>query len=119
MFTHKVGDSDLRPWGKWEILAQGDKFQIKKITVNPEQRLSLQSNKFRKVNWLVLEGSMNVELDSNFIDVQAGEEIIIQVGQKHRPKCTSNIPCIFIEIQRGEYLGEDDIVRYEDDYGRI
>lgn len=107
-----------RPWGTFEVLHESDDFKIKKITVHPGKRLSLQSHKKRSEHWVVIKGTGVVIQDTAEIKVKPNTQIFIPVGQKHRIQNTGNKPLIFIEVQTGTYFKEDDITRYEDDYNR-
>lgn len=107
-----------RPWGTYEILSKGPQFQIKKITVNPGQQTSLQSHDKRSEHWIVLEGTATVTLGTQEQILEANETVFISVGQKHRLSNRHDTPLTLIEVQTGTYFGEDDIIRYEDDYGR-
>lgn len=116
--TYKVGDSDTRPWGTWEVLAVGDNYIVKRIQVLPHKKLSLQSHHFRSEHWVMVDGVGQVTLDETVREVHANEAIYIEKEQKHRMENASDNPLTFIEVQAGETLDESDIVRYQDDYGR-
>jgi mannose-6-phosphate isomerase len=107
-----------RPWGTYEILLDSDNVKVKRIIVNPEQRLSYQSHEKRGENWTCIEGLLTVVLDGVEYNVEPGEAIDIPLGSKHRAWNKTSEPVTFIEVQTGTYFGEDDIVRYEDDYAR-
>lgn len=108
-----------RPWGIYSnIYEKEDGFKVKRISVNPGQKLSLQLHHRRAEHWVVVQGEGIVQLDDEFKNVKKGDHIYIKVEQKHRIECTSEEPLIFIEVQIGDYLGEDDIERFEDIYGR-
>ena len=111
---------DRRPWGSYTILDENAGFfKVKRIEVLPEKRLSYQSHEHRAEHWFVVQGVARVTLNGEPRDLGVGQYIDIAVGDKHRvenPKSDETL--IFIEVQRGRYLGEDDIVRYEDDFGR-
>ena len=109
---------DRRPWGTFTVLDQGGDFKVKRIEVLPGKRLSYQKHSQRAEHWVVVQGTAKVTLDDREIIVSAGEAIDIAIGAAHRVENLSQEPLIFIEVQRGSYLGEDDIVRLEDDYGR-
>ena len=109
---------DQRPWGTFTVLDQGGDFKVKRIEVLPGRRLSYQKHSQRAEHWVVVQGTAKVTLDEREIIVSAGEAIDIAIGAAHRVENSSQEPLIFIEVQRGSYLGEDDIVRLEDDYGR-
>lgn len=108
----------LRPWGSWSLLWKGDGFHMKSIDVLPGHRLSLQSHVHRSEHWIVVAGSAHVVRDHEAIDVVAGESVFLPAGSVHRLENTSDDMLKVIEVAVGEYLGEDDIVRYEDDFGR-
>lgn len=110
---------ERRPWGSFESLASGQGFQVKRIVVNPRSSLSLQSHQHRAEHWVMLTGVGRVECDEKVIDLQPNESIFIPKGSKHRLSNLSDAPIELIEVQVGDYLGEDDIERYEDNYGRL
>ena len=116
--NYKAGDKDTRPWGNWEVLSAGDGFCVKKIVVDAGQILSLQSHNFREENWIIASGEAVVTLENQKVKKNVGESVYIPVGVKHRIQNDSDMPLIFIEIQTGEKLDENDIIRYEDKYGR-
>lgn len=93
-------------------------FQIKQLTVLPDSRLSLQSHKFRAEHWFVIQGCARVEVDGRTLELIPGESIQISVQSRHRVTSIGETPLVFIEIQTGISFDEDDIIRYEDDYGR-
>jgi mannose-1-phosphate guanylyltransferase len=113
---------DYRPWGCYEVLAGGDTmgFKVKKIIVYPNKRLSLQSHNQRKEYWFCIEGMGQAQIDTNIIKLESitNSMVFIDVKQKHRLINNTSLNLVIIEIQLGCYLGEDDIVRYEDDYNR-
>ncbi len=109
---------DHRPWGWFETLIKGEGFQVKKIHVNPGGVLSLQSHKHRSEHWVVVDGHAEVTVDSDKKILTKGQSIYVPVGSVHRMKNPSAKPMILIEVQTGNYLGEDDIIRYEDIYAR-
>lgn len=109
---------DRRPWGTFTVLDEGDGYKVKRIEVLPGKRLSYQKHAQRAEHWMVVGGTARVTLDDREILVQNGETIDIPVGSAHRVENPGDEMLIFIEIQRGPYLGEDDIVRLQDDFGR-
>ena len=109
---------DRRPWGTFTVLDEGDGFKVKRIEVLPGKRLSYQKHAQRAEHWVVVQGTAKVTLDDKEIEVVAGHAIDIAVGSAHRVENADTEPLIFIEVQRGGYLGEDDIVRLQDDFGR-
>lgn len=114
----KVFPKDHRPWGYFENLALGDYFQVKRICVKPGAALSLQSHKHRSEHWIVVDGTAQVIVDDENKIVRAGQSVYIPLGAKHRLKNPGKSPTVLIEVQIGSYLGEDDIIRYEDLYAR-
>ena len=108
-----------RPWGKFEVLLDGEACKVKKITVNPGARLSLQSHKKRSEHWVVTEGVMRITIDDTVEDHSSGDHVFIAKEAKHRMENPGKEPAVVIEVQCGEYFGEDDIIRYEDDYDRV
>src|SRR5712675_207856 len=109
---------DRRPWGTVTVIDEGDNFKVKRIEVLPGKRLSYQKHAQRAEHWFVVQGTARVTLDDQEITVTAGEAIDIALGAAHRVENPNNELLIFIEVQRGSYLGEDDIVRLQDDFGR-
>src|SRR5690348_4887008 len=113
-----VREFDQRPWGTYTVLEEAPTFKVKRIEVLPGKRLSYQKHAQRAEHWVVVAGTAKVTLDSREITVRTGEAIDIPVGAAHRVENPADDDLIFIEVQRGNYLGEDDIVRLEDDFGR-
>jgi len=116
--SYIVGDSDERPWGRWEVLAVGEGFAVKKITVKPGEILSLQYHHYRAEHWIVLAGEAEVTVDGIVQRKIPDETVYIPVGAKHRIANPGSEELVFIEVQTGDKLVEDDIVRLEDSYGR-
>jgi mannose-1-phosphate guanylyltransferase/mannose-1-phosphate guanylyltransferase/mannose-6-phosphate isomerase len=109
---------DHRPWGWHESLLIGGRFQVKRITVLPGASLSLQSHFHRSEHWIIVEGTARVTLDGDISVLTENQSIYIPVGAQHRIENPGRIPVVFIEVQTGPYVGEDDIIRYEDRYAR-
>lgn len=107
-----------RPWGFFESLQMGDRFQVKRIVVKPGHKLSLQKHHHRAEHWVVVKGTAEVTIDSEVVVLKENESTFIPLGAVHRLANPGKIPVEIIEIQTGSYLGEDDIVRFNDDYGR-
>jgi len=107
-----------RPWGSFTVLDEGENFKVKRIEVLPGKRLSYQKHTQRAEHWMVVAGRGLVTLNDEEITVRAGETIDIPIEAKHRVENPGAEKLIFIEIQRGAYLGEDDIIRFSDDFGR-
>ena len=118
LILSKCKREDHRPWGFYEVLSDKEDHKVKRITVYPKKRLSLQRHKRRSEHWHVLKGTALVDLNKKSIKLKAGESIDIKMGASHRIKNTGKDNMVFIEVQRGDYFGEDDIERLEDDYGR-
>ena len=115
----KPREFDRRPWGTYEVLDEGDLFKVKRIEVLSGKRLSYQKHSKRAEHWFVVAGEAKVTLDDRDIKVPAGEAIDIPIGSAHRVENEGTETLVFIEVQRGSYLGEDDIVRLHDDFGRV
>ncbi|MTH77538.1 mannose-1-phosphate guanylyltransferase/mannose-6-phosphate isomerase [Paracoccus aestuariivivens] len=109
---------DHRPWGWFETLALSDRFQVKRIVVNPGAALSLQSHFHRSEHWIVVSGTARVTVDDLVTLVTENQSIYVPLGAVHRMENPGKVPMVLIEVQTGAYLGEDDIVRYEDVYSR-
>jgi mannose-1-phosphate guanylyltransferase/mannose-6-phosphate isomerase len=107
-----------RPWGSYTVLEESGVYKIKRVTVRPDQKLSLQLHHHRSEHWVVVSGTAEVELDGETRLLRKGESTFVRSGMKHRLRNPGVIPLEVIEVQLGEYLEEDDIVRFEDDYGR-
>ncbi|EAQ98497.2 mannose-1-phosphate guanylyltransferase/mannose-6-phosphate isomerase [Congregibacter litoralis] len=107
-----------RPWGSYESLIEGDRFQVKRIVVNPGQTLSLQMHHHRAEHWIVVHGTAEVTCEDRVFTLVEDQSTYIPLGHKHRLANPGKIPVELIEVQSGSYLGEDDIVRFEDVYGR-
>jgi mannose-6-phosphate isomerase-like protein (cupin superfamily) len=110
---------DERPWGSYTVLDDvKDDHKVKRIVVTPGKRLSYQTHKFRAEHWYVVSGIATVVLDGETREHKPGESVDIPIGAAHRCENHGEEPVVFIEVQRGTYFGEDDIVRLEDDFGR-
>ncbi len=107
-----------RPWGSYESLDEGESFQVKRIIVNPGAKLSLQMHHKRAEHWVVVSGTARVTCDEKVFSLRENESTFIPLGSKHRLENIGASPLHLIEVQSGTYLGEDDIVRFEDSYGR-
>jgi mannose-1-phosphate guanylyltransferase/mannose-6-phosphate isomerase len=115
---HTTHRKVYRPWGAYESIDSGDKYQVKHITVNPGAKLSLQMHHKRAEHWIVVSGIAQVTCDDKVFALEANESTYIPLGAKHRLENVGAEPLHLIEVQSGSYLGEDDIVRFEDTYGR-
>jgi mannose-1-phosphate guanylyltransferase/mannose-6-phosphate isomerase len=107
-----------RPWGWYDSVDEGDRFKVKRICVNPGGTLSLQKHHQRAEHWIVVKGEAEVTCDDQVKRLQENESTYIPLGSVHRLHNPGSTPLELIEVQTGSYLGEDDIVRYEDSYGR-
>ena len=114
-----IGQRDSRPWGTWEVLATGDRYTLKRIQVLPGRRLSLQYHRHRSEDWTIVQGFAEVELDDVVHQMLPGKHIHIPVGALHRVRALGSEPLVFFEVQVGDVLDENDIVRISDDYGRL
>lgn len=110
---------DERPWGSYRVVDEGPGYKVKRIIVHPGKRLSLQRHAQRREHWVIVTGNGSVTRDGEVFDVVARDAIDIPCGAVHRLENIGSGPLVMIEVQHGEYLGEDDIVRLEDDYGRL
>lgn len=112
-------ERDERPWGMFEVLAEGEGFKVKRIEVKPRQRLSLQSHERRSEHWVVVRGTALATVGDQEVTLLPNQHLLIPVRTKHRVANPGDELLVFIEVQSGPYLGEDDITRYEDDYQRV
>ena len=113
---HKKG---YRPWGNYLSIAEDKCWQVKIIDVNPGASLSLQKHKFRAEHWVVVSGTARVQIDNKEFILLENQSTYIPIGTKHRLSNPTQNPLKIIEVQSGSYLGEDDIERFEDNYGRM
>ncbi len=111
-------ETDHRPWGYYEVLSDEADHKVKRITLYPGKRLSLQRHKHRSEHWYIVRGEGRVTLDGKELHLKTGQALDIPRGALHRIMNPGNEDMAFIEVQTGDYFGEDDIERYEDDYGR-
>ncbi|MCE2929705.1 MAG: phosphomannose isomerase type II C-terminal cupin domain [Candidatus Caenarcaniphilales bacterium] len=111
--------TNITPWGSWQVLDDSEDFKVKKIKIKSGQRLSYQKHFKREENWFIVNGQALVTLDDEEQELGPGDYIHIPFQAKHRiANISSTEELVFIEIQKGTYFGEDDIVRFADDYGR-
>lgn len=108
----------FRPWGSYDSIEKGQRYQVKRITVKPGEKTSLQMHHHRAEHWIVVAGTAQITIDDKSFLVSENESMYIPVGKRHALENPGKIPLELIEVQSGSYLGEDDIVRYEDRYGR-
>lgn len=108
----------IRPWGCWTVLGEGEGYKVKRIEVNPGQRLSLQRHTHRSEHWIVVAGAAKITIGERTSCVDTQESTFVPAGMVHRIENPGPNLLIIIEIQNGRYLEEDDIVRLQDDYGR-
>ena len=107
-----------RPWGWYEVIDQGNRYKVKRIEVKPNASLSLQKHLHRAEHWVVVEGTAQVEVDGKTFIIKENESTYIPLGSKHRLSNRGKIPLRIVEVQSGAYLEEDDIERFDDNYGR-
>jgi mannose-1-phosphate guanylyltransferase len=117
--THLLHRTVHRPWGTYTVLEEGPGYKIKRIVVKPKAALSLQMHRHRSEHWVVLSGVAKVVNDVKEYTVRPNESTLIAAGHKHRLENPGDIDVVIIEVQSGEYVGEDDIVRFDDVYGRV
>lgn len=110
---------DERPWGNYTVLEDAEGHKVKRIVVHPGRRLSYQVHERRAEHWFVVTGEGAVTLDGETVLVKGGTAVDVAVGMPHRIENTGTADLVFIEVQHGEYFGEDDITRLEDDFGRV
>jgi mannose-1-phosphate guanylyltransferase/mannose-6-phosphate isomerase len=116
---HLIHTTVYRPWGSYTILEEGDRYKIKRLVINPGTKLSHQLHNHRSEHWVVVSGTARVTNGENIYDVHPNESTYIPMSTKHRLENPGKIPVQIIEVQNGEYLEEDDIVRFDDDYNRL
>ena len=107
-----------RPWGSWHVLDRGEGYKVKRIEVRPGHRLSYQIHEHRSEHWLVVSGAATCVVDGRTVLVREGEHLDVHCGSAHRIGNDQDTTLVVVEVQRGHYTGEDDIVRLEDDYDR-
>lgn len=115
---YAVGDHEERPWGNWRVVDIGPTFTTKQVEVKPGHRLSLQYHYHRSEHWVIVAGSGEATVGGDTIRVEAGRHVNIPSGVQHRIHNTGDSPLVFVEVQLGDLLDENDIVRLEDDYQR-
>jgi mannose-6-phosphate isomerase len=113
-----VTDHADRPWGTYTVVAEGKGFKVKTVEVRPAHRLSYQRHAHRSEHWFVVEGEGVVTIEGEHAEVRRGDAVDVPVGAAHRIHNTGPTSLVLVEVQHGDYLGEDDIFRLEDDYGR-
>ncbi|MEX0450052.1 mannose-1-phosphate guanylyltransferase/mannose-6-phosphate isomerase [Spiribacter sp. 221] len=116
--AHRLHRTVHRPWGAYTVLDEGERFKIKRIEVKPGGQLSLQKHHHRSEHWVVVSGAAKVVNETSEIELQTNESTYIPAGHKHRLENVGVVDLVMIEVQSGEYLGEDDIIRFDDIYGR-
>ena len=116
--TSESPKHEERPWGSFTVLDEADGFKVKRIEVLPGKRLSYQRHAQRAEHWVVVHGTAKVTLNDQEVIVETGEAIDIAIGAAHRVENPGDETLVFVEVQRGPYLGEDDIERLQDDFGR-
>lgn len=116
---HRLHRKVLRPWGWYDSIDHGQNFKVKRIQVNPGASLSLQKHTHRAEHWVVVKGEARVTCGEKIIDLKENQSTYIPQGEKHRLSNPGDVPLEIIEVQTGSYLGEDDICRFEDSYGRL
>jgi len=115
---YAVGDSEDRPWGRWQVVDAGDTFITKRVEVKAGHRLSLQLHQHRSEHWVIVAGAGEATVDDRKIKVAPGDYVVIPCGAVHRIENPGTEPLIFVEVQYGGVLDENDITRLQDDYAR-
>ena len=108
----------IKPWGMYETLSSEQGWLFKKIIVSPQQKLSLQSHMHRSEHWIVIEGNGLVTIGNDIVAVSENSHVFIPKETKHRIHNTTDVPLVFLEVQIGALISEEDIIRHEDEYGR-
>jgi mannose-1-phosphate guanylyltransferase/mannose-1-phosphate guanylyltransferase/mannose-6-phosphate isomerase len=108
-----------RPWGKYDSIDQSSRYQVKRITVKPGQKLSMQMHYHRSEHWIVVSGTAKIHKGSESFLLTENESVYIPLGEIHALENPGKLPLELIEVQSGSYLGEDDIIRFDDLYGRL
>ncbi len=116
--AHKIHRTAVRPWGTYTVLGEGPGFKIKRVVVKPRQALSLQMHHHRSEHWVVVSGTANITVGDKTVLMSQNESTYIPIGSRHRLENPGIVDLVLIEVQCGSYLGEDDIVRFSDSYGR-
>jgi mannose-6-phosphate isomerase len=117
--SKEITETGLRPWGSYTVLEEGRGYKIKRIEVKSGHRLSLQMHHHRSEHWIVVSGTAKVTCAEKEILLTSNQSTYVPPCTRHRLENVGVIPLILIEVQNGEYLGEDDIVRFQDDYSRV
>lgn len=117
--NNEIGKIYSRPWGTYQTLELAKNYQVKTIAINPGGRLSLQKHCHRAEHWIVVSGKPTLTIDTTTKIYSIGDHIFIPIGTLHRMENFTSTPVVIIETQIGDYLGEDDIIRIEDVYGRV
>jgi mannose-6-phosphate isomerase-like protein (cupin superfamily) len=115
---YQLNEKDNRPWGSWEVVNIGNKYIVKKIVVNPHSALSLQLHHHREEHWVITSGKAIITIGEKRMELLPGKAVMIPKETKHRMENITDEPIEFIEIQMGNILDENDIVRFEDRYNR-
>ena len=115
----KENKKNFRPWGNFINIEKGVSWQVKKLEINPKSSISLQMHHHRSEHWVIVSGTAKVQIDNSVYLLNKNESIFVPLGSKHRLSNPGEYPLVLIEVQSGSYLGEDDIVRFEDNYGRV
>lgn len=119
METNNSPKFDKRPWGTFTVIDEGENYKVKRIEVLAGKRLSYQQHAKRAEHWFLVCGEAMVTLNGEAFKLGAGDAIDIPIGAAHRIENSGDSLLVFVEVQRGAYLGEDDIVRFDDDFGRV
>ena len=110
--------TERRPWGSFTVLVDADSFKAKRLDVTAGRRMSLQSHQYRSEHWIIVTGLAKITVADNVLNYRHGEHVFVPKNTKHRIENTGDTLLTIIEVQLGKYFGEDDIIRYEDDFDR-
>lgn len=113
-----TGDFAVRPWGTWQVLDEGAGYKVKRIEVEPGKRLSYQTHDHRAEHWIIVAGTATCTIEGRTVTAGPGERVYVEIGEAHRITNAHDELLVIVEVQLGEYCGEDDITRLQDDYGR-
>tara|TARA_B100000989_G_C19518132_1_gene462758 strand:- start:960 stop:2408 length:1449 start_codon:yes stop_codon:yes gene_type:complete len=119
LLNDNLNNKIYRPWGNYTSIAEGEEWKVKRIEVKPGESLSLQLHNHRAEHWVIVHGLAEVEIEEKKFKLKKNQSVFVPKGSKHRLSNRSNSPLIIVEVQSGDYLGEDDIKRFQDNYGRI
>jgi mannose-6-phosphate isomerase len=113
-----INTTEIRPWGNFTVIEEGENYKVKRLVVNPGHRFSLQYHNKRDEHWIVVAGQAQAIRNEDHLTLKPNDSLFLPIGTVHRLENPGTVPLVIIEVQYGGYLGEDDIVRLADDYNR-